>query len=169
MDGFVAYIGLSLRRLSRLPLPLKNYCNATCRDEVSLVSVSGSSLRGARFGTALLPCSGTSVIRISDDELVTNTYIKEDKASEYIMFKGEDEKKEEKLYLEDRPIAFQRAILCRGAICYRAERQNSKRWEFVVKLSWRSNKRRAEGGLLRLGGATVPPARLTAPAIPCSS
>ena len=106
MGGFVVYIGLSQRRLPRLPLPLKNYCNATCRDEVSLVSVSGSSLRGARFGSALLPCSGTSVIRISDDELVTNTYIKEDKASEYIMFKGEDEKKEEKLYLEDRPIAF---------------------------------------------------------------
>jgi Fungal protein kinase len=41
-------------------------------------------------------------------------------------------------------------IMCRGTICYRAKRQDSKRWEFVVKFLWRSDKRRAEGGLLRL-------------------
>jgi hypothetical protein len=33
------------------------------------------------------------------------------RAGKYIMFKGEGETKEEKLYLEDRPIAFQRAIV----------------------------------------------------------
>lgn len=87
---------------------------------------------------------------MSDDELGMNTYIKEDKAGKYIMFKGEDERTEEKLNLEDRPIAFQRAIVCRGTTCYRAKRQNSKHWEFVVKFSWRSDKRRAEGDLLRL-------------------
>lgn len=66
------------------------------------------------------------------------------------MFKGEDEAKKEKLYLDKKPIAFQRAIVCRGTTCYRAQRQNSKRLEFVVKFSWRSDKRRAEGELLRL-------------------
>jgi hypothetical protein len=87
---------------------------------------------------------------MSDEELGINTYIKEDKDGKYIMFKGDDETKETKLYLDDRPIAFQRAIMCRGTTCYRAKRQNSKRWEFVVKFSWRSDKRRAEGDLLRL-------------------
>jgi hypothetical protein len=87
---------------------------------------------------------------MSDEELGINTYIKEDKDGKYIMFKGDDETKETKLYLDDRPIAFQRAIVCRGTTCYRAKRQNSKRWEFVVKFSWRSDKRRAEGDLLRL-------------------
>jgi Fungal protein kinase len=70
---------------------------------------------------------------MSDDELGMNIYIKEDKAGKYIMFKGEDKAKEENLYLEDRPIAFQRAIVCRGTTCYRAKRRDSKRWEFVVK------------------------------------
>jgi hypothetical protein len=63
---------------------------------------------------------------ISDDELGMNTYVKEDKADKYI-FRGEDERKEGKLYLEDRPIAFQQAIVCRGTTCYRAKRENSKR------------------------------------------
>ena len=87
---------------------------------------------------------------MSDEELGMNTYIKEDRIGKYIMFKGEDKAKEEKLYLEGRPIAFQRAIVCRGTTCYRAKRRDSKRWEFVVKFSWRSDKRRAEGDLLRL-------------------
>ncbi|KAI9775541.1 MAG: hypothetical protein M1816_005896 [Peltula sp. TS41687] len=87
---------------------------------------------------------------MSDNELGFNTYIKEDKVGKYILFRGDDEKKEGELYLEDRPIAFQRAIVCRGTTCYRAKRPNSERWEFVVKFSWRSDKRRAEGDLLRL-------------------
>jgi len=72
---------------------------------------------------------------MSDDEWGMNTYAKEDKAGKYITFKGEDERKEGKLYLEDRPIAFQRAIVCKGTTCYRANRKNSKRWEFAVKFS----------------------------------
>lgn len=87
---------------------------------------------------------------MSDEELGLNTYIEAGKDGKYIMFRGEDERKEEKLYLEKEPIAFQRAIVCRGTTCYRAKRQNSKRWEFVVKFSWRSDKRRAEGELLKL-------------------
>jgi hypothetical protein len=64
---------------------------------------------------------------INDDELSMNTYIKEDKVSKYIMFKGEDKAKEEKLYLKNRPIIFQRIIMCKGIIYYRAKRQDSKR------------------------------------------
>jgi CTP:phosphocholine cytidylyltransferase-like protein len=43
---------------------------------------------------------------ISDEELSMNIYIKEDRISKYIMFKREDKAKEEKLYLESRPITF---------------------------------------------------------------
>jgi CTP:phosphocholine cytidylyltransferase-like protein len=43
---------------------------------------------------------------ISDNKLGMNIFIKEDKASKYIMFKGEDKAKEEKLYLKGRPIIF---------------------------------------------------------------
>ena len=52
--------------------------------------------------------------------------------------------------MEDEPIALQYAIVCRGTTCYRAKRPGTENWEFVVKFSWRSDKRRAEGELLRL-------------------
>ena len=44
---------------------------------------------------------------ISDEELDINIYIKENRIGKYIIFKGEDKAKKEKLYLEDRPITFQ--------------------------------------------------------------
>jgi hypothetical protein len=87
---------------------------------------------------------------MSDEELGLDTYIKKDKNSKYIMFKGEGMTEEEMLYLEDKPIALQHAIICRGTTCYRAKRSGAKDWEFVVKFSWRSDKRRAEGELLQL-------------------
>jgi hypothetical protein len=79
-----------------------------------------------------------------------NTYIKEDTHGKYMMFKAESEMEEGKLYLEDEPIAFQHAIVCRGTTCYRAKRLGAEDWAFVVKFSWRSDKRRAEGELLQL-------------------
>ncbi|KAI9776690.1 MAG: hypothetical protein M1839_009417 [Geoglossum umbratile] len=87
---------------------------------------------------------------MSDEELGLNTYIKEDIYGKYIMFRAEGKTKEEKLCLEEEPIAFQHAIVCRGTTCYRAKRVGTKSWEFVVKFSWRSDKRQAEGELLRL-------------------
>ncbi|KAI9783266.1 MAG: hypothetical protein M1839_004106 [Geoglossum umbratile] len=87
---------------------------------------------------------------MSDEELSLSTYIKEDKHGKYIMFKAEGKTKEEKLCLEDEPIALQYAIVCRGTTCYRAKRLGAENWEFVVKFSWQSDKRRAEGELLRL-------------------
>lgn len=88
---------------------------------------------------------------MSDGDLGLNTFIKGDKKmGRWIMFKGDGNTKQERLDLEDQPIAFQRAIVCRGATCYRAKRQGASRWEFVIKFSWRSNKRRAEGDLLQL-------------------
>lgn len=69
-----------------------------------------------------------------DDELGLNMFIKGDnKTGKWIMFKEEGKTIEERLDLEDQPIAFQRAIVCRGTTCYRAKRQGVSRWEFVVK------------------------------------
>ncbi|KAI9770965.1 MAG: hypothetical protein M1840_002669 [Geoglossum simile] len=87
---------------------------------------------------------------MSNEELGLNTYIKEDMHGGYIMFKAEGKAEEEKLRLEEEPIALQHTIVCRGTTCYRARRVGAKNWEFVVKFSWRSDKRQAEGELLRL-------------------
>ncbi|KAL9098225.1 MAG: hypothetical protein Q9163_006079 [Psora crenata] len=87
---------------------------------------------------------------MSDDELGLNTYIKKDDYSNYIILQEEGKAGKEKLRLEDKPIAYQHAIVCRGTTCYRAKRLNTVDWEFVVKFSWRSDKRRAEGELLQL-------------------
>ena len=91
---------------------------------------------------------------MSDEELGLNMFIKEDDVGKWIMIKGEGQAKEERLDLEDHPIAFQQAIVCRGTTCYRAKRQGVSRAEFVVKFSWRSDKRRAEGELLQLAKKT---------------
>jgi hypothetical protein len=87
---------------------------------------------------------------MSDQELGVNTHIKEDKMGKYILLEGDKRQEQERLYLEDNPIASQRAIVCRGTTCYRAKRWDSKRWEYVVKFAWRSDKRQSEGQLLRL-------------------
>jgi serine/threonine protein kinase len=87
--------------------------------------------------------------QMSDRELGENIFIKEDDTGRYIDFKGDEKKEEERLYLEKNPIAFQRAIVCRGTTCYRAKRQGSDQWEYVVKFAWRSDKTMAEGALLK--------------------
>jgi Fungal protein kinase len=87
---------------------------------------------------------------MSDEELGLDTYVKEDTTGRYIELKPEGMTEEEKLYLEDKPIALQHAIVCRGTTCYRAKRLGLKNWEFVVKFSWRSDQRQAEGELLKL-------------------
>lgn len=87
---------------------------------------------------------------MSDEELGLNTFIKEDDIGKWIMIKGEGKTKEERLDLDAQPIALKRAIVCGGTACYRAKRQGVSRWEFVVKFSWRSEKRLAEGELLRI-------------------
>jgi hypothetical protein len=86
---------------------------------------------------------------MNNKELGMDTYIKMDKIGKYIMFKGEDQTKRERLYLEDELIASPQAIVCRGTTCYRAKRMNSN-YEFVVKFSWRTEERTAEGTLLKL-------------------
>jgi len=87
---------------------------------------------------------------MSDEELGLDTYIKTDKIGKYIEPKQDGGKVYERLYLEDKPIASQRAIIYRGTACYRAKRKKVKHWEHVVKFAWRSSLRRAEGDILQL-------------------
>ncbi|RYO80972.1 hypothetical protein DL766_006525 [Monosporascus sp. MC13-8B] len=86
--------------------------------------------------------------RMSDEELGVNTYIKEGEEGKSIVL-DEEGREEERLYLEDKPITFQRTIVCKGTTCYRAKKRESERWEYVVIFAWRSDKRRAEGKLLK--------------------
>lgn len=87
---------------------------------------------------------------MGDEELGLDTYIIREANEIYIRFKGEEMTAEEKIYLENQPIAFQHSIVCRGTTCYRAKKQGSTDWEFVVKFSWRSALRPDEGKLLEL-------------------
>jgi hypothetical protein len=73
-----------------------------------------------------------------------NTFIKRDDNGRYIFARGV------RIALEDKPVASQKAIVCRGTTCYRGRRIDSTEWEYVVKFTWPSDKRQREGELLKL-------------------
>ena len=80
---------------------------------------------------------------MSDEELGLNTFIKHDSSGPYVWVK------KSKIYFDERPIASQNGIVCRGTTCFRGGEANMKR-SCVVKLSWPSVRRRDEGELLKL-------------------
>lgn len=81
---------------------------------------------------------------MSDAELGLNTFIKHDENGRYIVAQYE------RIFLEDKPIASTKAIVCRGTTCYRGRGSNSTEWGYVVKFAWPSDKRQREGALLKL-------------------
>ncbi|KAI9640307.1 hypothetical protein NHQ30_011357 [Ciborinia camelliae] len=83
---------------------------------------------------------------MTDAELGLNTFVKHDSNGngKYIVAR------DVKIYLEDKPIASTKAIVCRGTTCYRGRRSHSTEWEYVVKFAWPSDKRQREGELLKL-------------------
>ncbi|KAG9245612.1 hypothetical protein BJ878DRAFT_533795 [Calycina marina] len=81
---------------------------------------------------------------MSDAELGLNTFIKRDGNGKYIVTR------DVRIFLEDKPIASTKAIVCRGTTCYRGRRPGSTDWEYVVKFAWPSDKRQREGELLKL-------------------
>ncbi|KAH0548029.1 hypothetical protein GP486_008229 [Trichoglossum hirsutum] len=87
---------------------------------------------------------------MTGEELGLNTFIKEDENGKYITVKEDDATESVRLYLGEVPISYRRAVVCRGTTCYRAKKQNAWRWEFIVKFSWRSDERPAEGQFLKL-------------------
>ncbi len=89
-------------------------------------------------------------VMMSDEELGLDTFIERDDGDQFITIMEDATGKERRLQLESVPIAYQRAIVCRGTSCFRARTLNSKDLRYVVKFSWVSDKRRPEADLLRL-------------------
>ncbi|KAI9779875.1 MAG: hypothetical protein M1816_003322 [Peltula sp. TS41687] len=89
-------------------------------------------------------------LMMSDSELGLDTFVDHHGSDQFITVVETGSGVETRLQLDPEPIAYQRAIVCRGTSCYRAKRAGAESWEYVVKLSWRSDKRRAEGELLKL-------------------
>ncbi|KAG9238033.1 hypothetical protein BJ875DRAFT_532559 [Amylocarpus encephaloides] len=85
----------------------------------------------------------TGYALMTDAELGLNTFIKRDSNSKYIVAQGV------RISLEDKPIVSTKAIVCRGTTCYRGRGNDSMGWEYVVKLTWPSDKRQLEGKLLK--------------------
>lgn len=81
---------------------------------------------------------------MTDAELGLNTYIHHDENGKHILARGV------RILLEDKPIATQKAIVCRGTTCFRGRSSESTDWTCVVKLAWPSDKRQREGELMRL-------------------
>ncbi|OAF59713.1 hypothetical protein VC83_03925 [Pseudogymnoascus destructans] len=80
---------------------------------------------------------------MTEAELGLNTFIRRD-GDKYIVAQGV------RIWLEDKPLAWQRAIVCRGTACYRGRNKDPGRWDHVVKFAWPSDKRYREGDLLKL-------------------
>ncbi|OBT82162.1 hypothetical protein VE02_10023 [Pseudogymnoascus sp. 03VT05] len=85
----------------------------------------------------------TGYALMTDAELGLNTFIRRD-GNKYIVAQGL------RICLEDKPLAWQRAIVCRGTACYRGRNKDPGGWEHVVKFAWPSDKRCREGDLLKL-------------------
>ncbi|KAL9125176.1 MAG: hypothetical protein Q9217_005580 [Psora testacea] len=87
---------------------------------------------------------------MSDEELGLDTFVERDGEDQFIAITEDVNGKERRLQLEPVPIAYQRAIVCRGTSCFRARSPGSKGLQYVTKFSWVSDKRRPEADLLRL-------------------
>ena len=89
-------------------------------------------------------------VMMSDEDLGLDTFIERDDGDQFITVVEDATGKERRLQLESIPIAYQRAIVCRGTSCFRATPPSSEDLRYVVKFSWVSDKRRPEADLLRL-------------------
>ncbi len=87
---------------------------------------------------------------MSDTELGLDTFVERHDDDMFVTVKESGSEKNRRLQLDLEPIARQRAIVCRGTSCYRARDVGSEASKYVVKFSWRSDKRAPEGYLLRL-------------------
>ncbi|KFZ22993.1 hypothetical protein V502_02529 [Pseudogymnoascus sp. VKM F-4520 (FW-2644)] len=80
---------------------------------------------------------------MTDAELGLNTFIRRD-GNKYIVAQCV------RICLEDKPLAWQRGIICRGTACYRGRNKDPGGWKHMVKFAWPSDKRCREGDLLKL-------------------
>ncbi|MCJ1422598.1 hypothetical protein MMC29_000478 [Sticta canariensis] len=87
---------------------------------------------------------------MSDEELGLDTFIEQDDCDRFITVVEDVTGKERRLQLDPAPIAYQRAIVCRGTSCFRAKIPSSKNFQYVAKFSWVSDRRRPQAELLGL-------------------
>lgn len=89
-------------------------------------------------------------LMMSDEELGLDTFTaqKEQRLFVTVPVEPRTNKRKRKLELDAKPIAFQRAIVCRGTACFRARDAGSEELDKVVKFSWTSSKRPPEADLL---------------------
>lgn len=89
-------------------------------------------------------------LMMSDEELGLDIITKEkgDKLFITIPVEGRGNKRKRALELDPNPIAFQRAIVCRGTSCFLAKTTGAAEYDMVVKFSWTSNMRPPEADLL---------------------
>ena len=89
-------------------------------------------------------------VMMSDEELGLDTFIERYDGDRFITVVEDATGKERRLQLDPAPIAYQRAIVCRGISCFRAKTPSSKNFQYVAKFFWVSDKRQPEADLLRL-------------------
>ncbi|KAL8897148.1 MAG: hypothetical protein Q9207_007359 [Kuettlingeria erythrocarpa] len=89
-------------------------------------------------------------VMMSDEELGLDTFIEQDDGDRFITVVEDATGKQKRLQLDPAPIAYQRAIVCRGTSCFRAKTSSSENCQYVAKFSWVSDKRQPEADLLRL-------------------
>jgi len=87
---------------------------------------------------------------MDDHEVGMSKFVEYHDENVFVTVTEADSGEQKKLWLDSNPIAYQRAIVCRGTTCFRAGEVDSKDPQYVVKLSWRLDKCSAEGDLLKL-------------------
>ena len=87
---------------------------------------------------------------MSNEELGLDTSIEQEMENRFITITEDATGDEKRLRLKPDPIAYQRAIVCRGTSCFRTETPDAEDPQYVVKFSWTSDKRPPEADLLRL-------------------
>ena len=87
-------------------------------------------------------------VMMDDAELGLDTFVKSAGGKPFITIRKGGTRGGRKLQLGTDPIAFQRAIVCRGTSCYLAKPSRAKDYGYVVKFSWTSDLRPPEADLL---------------------
>ena len=87
-------------------------------------------------------------VMMDNKELGLDTFVKRVAGESFITLPKNRTRGRKKLQLGTDPIAFQRAIVCRGTSCYLAKPPRAEDYGYVVKFSWTSDLRPPEPDLL---------------------
>ncbi|KAI1821593.1 serine/threonine-protein kinase Sgk2 [Xylaria intraflava] len=90
-------------------------------------------------------------LMMSDQELGLDVFTERRGGGLFVTVPCEDRgtKRKRELELDPNPVAYQRAIVCRGTSCFLARAKGASDYDSVVKFSWTSSMRLPEADLLR--------------------